>query len=397
MKALAISGNIFKTLRCVTQEYLASIIHDDELGGLPCLEADAASYFGNICKMSQQGTSSARLAEVPVASLNPVAKLGEGGFGAVFLVQSEVPEGSGHVKSYALKRMSLSYIREQDVLSQVRAEIDILALVDSPFVVGFNRSFIDDSFIYILMEPATGGHLHMLMCEHESVLLQDEPRGSSAKFYAACISGACGYLHERHVAYRDLKLENVLLDSRGYAKLCDMGFARFLLGKTRTFLGTPDYMAPEIIDAPHDHDTNVDWWALGVLTYELLVGHGPWNTEDEDHENPWGYVLAVREQQKKGFLIQQMPRSLTAAKDFVKQLLSEKPWRRLGFGGVAEVRRHAWFAGFDFGCLDAQTLPTPFTPAELALQMDIPQSDLFARPGSPSKSTVSESSFTPFR
>merc|ERR1712048_79811 len=186
--------------------------------------------------------------------------------------------------------------------------------------------------------------------------------GSSAMFYIGCITLALGYLHDRHVAYRDLKMENVLLDVNGYAKLCDMGFARFVLGKTQTFLGTPDYMAPEIIDPPHAHNKSVDYFSLGVLSFELLAGQGPWDYYADDND-PMEMIVAIRECQRHGIPEGSLPRSLPLAKDLVKRLLKLQPRSRLGTrGGAKEIQEHAWFvsANFNFEALDRQMLSSPF-------------------------------------
>merc|ERR1740138_1995704 len=119
----------------------------------------------------------------------------------------------------------------------------------------------------------------------------------SVAFYVACLTIGIEHLHERNIVHRDVKPENVLLDRTGYGKLCDMGFARFVLGKTNTLVGTPEYMAPEMIDFPHSHDMAVDWWALGVLTYELLTGQPPW--EDEGIAEPCAKILAIRRSQAR--------------------------------------------------------------------------------------------------
>ena len=94
---------------------------------------------------------------------------------------------------------------------------------------------------------------------------------AQARFYAACVSSALFHLHDRAICYRDLKPENLLLDRLGYVKLCDFGFAKVLSARTYSLCGTPDYLAPEII-ARTGHGLPVDWWALGVLTFEMLTG-----------------------------------------------------------------------------------------------------------------------------
>jgi serine/threonine protein kinase len=154
----------------------------------------------------------------------------------------------------------------------------------------------------------------------------------------------------------------VLLDERGYAKLCDMGFARYVLGKTSTLAGTPDYMAPEMIDFPHSHDQSLDWWALGVLTFELLSGQTPF--EDEGITEPRGRLLAIRRSQESGKLT--FPFNFpNASKRFVNDLLRKLPGRLgAGEGGVSHLKEHAMFRAcklVDWRAFEAQQLPAPFS------------------------------------
>merc|ERR1740121_1618985 len=342
MTCLVIDGEFLKNLR---------LNASDTDYGVPGVEKSVRDYYQTMPHCSSL------FCDVPLSRLAPVALLGEGGFGAVYLVQVAS-------KEYALKRMSKGYIMQSSAEQQVCAERDILALLDSPFIIKFLRSYRDEQFIYMLLEFASGGHLYQLLRERPEVLFDDEPRGSSAMFYAASITLALEYLHERRIAYRDLKLENVLLDERGHVKLCDMGFARFVLGKTHTLLGTPEYMAPEMIDPPHAHSVEVDWWALGVVISELLTGQEPWDDLGLDTGDAMDQIIAIRDSHDRG-PPDLLPRSMILAKDFVHNLLRTKVQRRLGSNGDGqEVRSHSWFSSsrFDFIALASQTLQPPLRP-----------------------------------
>mmetsp|Transcript_124378 Transcript_124378/g.248028 ORF Transcript_124378/g.248028 Transcript_124378/m.248028 type:complete len:989 (+) Transcript_124378:71-3037(+) len=308
------------------------------------------------------------VSNLPFEELEAVALLGEGGFGSVFLVRHEG-------KEYALKRMSKGYIVHANMAKQTRAEREIFSLVNSPFIITFYRSYQDSQYVCMLMEFAWGGHLWGLMTENWSVLRRDNPRGSSTMFYVACMAQALDHLHQRQIVYRDLKPENILLDSQGYAKLCDLGLARFVLSKASTIVGTPAYMAPEMIDAPHDHDFMVDWWSLGVLTFELMTGQLPF--DDGEAEDSMGQILTVRMYQEDG--IPDAGRLLGHAsliKDFIQKLLVVNEDRRMGSKrGGAEIRDHPWFAyrKFDFAALQARTLRSPWSPMHNVVEKKLPE------------------------
>jgi len=325
-----------------------------------------ASDWGTDSKTSGCNTRSRtkELASECVSSnleeLQEVATLGRGGFGTVFLVEKE--DGFGKHR-FALKRLSKGHIQRTGAARQVSWERELLTMVDSAFVIKLFRTFQDAEHVYFLLEVALGGSLIQVVNDHPEVFVEDCPRGSSAGFYAACVTAALEHLHERCIVYRDLKPENILLDSRGYAKLCDMGFARFVLGKTNTLAGTPDYMAPEMIDFPHAHDSGVDWWCLGVLVYEILAGQTPW--EDEGIQDPMERLIAIRRSQESGRL--PFPFYFPhAMRGFVSALLMKKE-SRLGCGdggGADAVRQHTMFLGIrmDFEALREQQLQAPFIP-----------------------------------
>ncbi|CAE8641726.1 unnamed protein product, partial [Polarella glacialis] len=303
---------------------------------------------------SRRRAHTTKHAEVIWSKLQQVCLLGKGGFAEVFLVENRQTK-----QRYALKRLSKGHIERNHAVRQVCWERELLLLVESPFVIRLFRTFKDDQFVYLLMEAALGGSLYEALQTNPEVFCDDQPHGSASAFYVACILAAIEHLHDRRIVYRDLKPENVLLNEPGYARLCDMGFARFVLGKTNTLAGTPEYMAPEVIDFPHAHDMSADWWSLGVLTFELMAGQAPW--EDDGISDPHGKLLAIRRSQEKE---PRYPFSCPAlVRNFISRLMTKLP-RRLGVkDGAKELREHVWFQHlkFDFQALQAQTLPTPFS------------------------------------
>jgi len=282
--------------------------------------------------------------------------LGRGGFCKVALV-----EDVSSKKRYALKTMSKGYLSECGAERQIRWERELLSIVDSPFIINLHKTFIDAQHVYFLLEAALGGSLADVVADRPEVFLEDRPRGSAAAFYVGCLVLALEHLHTRSIAHRDVKTENVLLDENGYAKLCDMGFARFVLGKTSTLAGTPEYMAPEMIDFPHTHDQSVDWWAVGVLTFELLSGQTPF--EDEGITEPRGRLLAIRRSQESGKLA--FPFNFPhVSKAFVNAVLRKLPHRLgAGQGGADQLKAHPMFGAvnLDWAAVESRLSPAPFS------------------------------------
>jgi len=302
---------------------------------------------------------------IPFSDLEMVRLLGEGGFGSVFLART--PRG----EEFALKRLSKGYVVKAQAEKQVALERDILTMVDSNFIIKLYQTYKDREYVYMLLELCSGGHLFQLL--NAAKVAGPAMLPSSVMFYIGSITFALEHLHERKIAFRDLKAENVLLGKGGYIKLCDMGFAKFVVEKTHTLLGTPEYMAPEMIDPPHGHDHMVDWWALGVLTFELFTGQGPWYNLGIDSDDPVPKMLAIRDSHDDGWPERLIAPHHKLAKDFIGKLLVISPKRRLGSAGAASVRSHQWFVqkSFDFDALYRQTLPAPELP--VARSSNVPE------------------------
>ncbi|NXF39481.1 KGP2 kinase, partial [Nyctibius bracteatus] len=218
--------------------------------------------------------------------------LGTGGFGSVELVRAgpRTPDAPCRCRSrcprlpaqvrcrgrlLALKRIRKARVVRTGQQEHVRTERRVLAGSHSPFVVGLFGTFRDGQHVYLLLEFCPGGELWTKLRE---VRCFEEPL---AVFCCACVVEALEYLHGRSIIYRDLKPENLMLDQRGYVKLVDFGFAKELGRgeKTYSFCGTPEYLAPEML-RQEGHDFAVDFWMLGILAFELLVGRPPFHSTD---------------------------------------------------------------------------------------------------------------------
>lgn len=291
------------------------------------------------------GNNKAEVKDLCIEDFELLKVLGKGAFGKVMLAQKK-----DNKKIYAVKVLKKQQIIELDQLEHTKAEKLILQHVNHPFLVGLEYAFQTPEKLYFVMEFMQGGELF----QH----LRNQKRFSEdqAKFYAACITLGLGHLHNRNYIYRDLKLENLLLDEFGYAKLTDFGLAKFINSneKALTFCGTPEYLAPEVIMG-RGHNRPADWWTLGVLIYEMLFGIPPFYSSNVQNM----YRKAVREDAvfKPGIDIS------SEAKDIIQKLLVKDQTKRLGCQADSlEVLSHPWFAGLDWSKLLSRKLKAPFVP-----------------------------------
>lgn len=268
--------------------------------------------------------------------------LGTGTFGRVRLVRHTEDD-----QYYALKMLKKSDIIRLKQVDHIKSEVQLLLMIMHPFIVNLWGHFQDDRRLYMVIEYVQGGELF----SH----LRREGRFSddTAKFYASEIVLAFAYLHSMKIVYRDLKPENLLITTEGHLKITDFGFAKLVEDRTWTLCGTPEYLAPEIIQSK-GHGKSVDWWALGVLIFEMLAGYPPFYDE-----NPFGIYQKILAGKVE------FPRQIDAkAKDIIKKLLMHDRTKRLGCirGGAASVKSHKWFARLDWDAVFNRQIPSPFLP-----------------------------------
>ena len=216
-----------------------------------------------------------------------------------------------------------------------------------PFIVGLKYSFQTPQKLCLVLDYAAGGSMAL------ALKLEQRFKELRAKMYIAEIVLAIEDLHSRGVVYRDLKPDNVVFDSEGHALLTDFGLAKQDLNLddlTKTYCGSPAYMAPEMLRRS-GHGLAIDWYQVGVLLYEMLIGIPPYMARDE--KQLYYNIL-------KGPL--RMPLFLNKhTKDFIIQLLNRNPDTRLGSGpnGSQNVKNHRYFAAIDWKQVEERRLPVP--------------------------------------
>ncbi|XP_037038298.1 protein kinase C isoform X1 [Bradysia coprophila] len=286
-----------------------------------------------------------RTGKLGLNDFNFIKVLGKGSFGKVMLAEKK-----GTDECYAVKVLKKDAIIQDDDVDCTMTEKRILALAAKhPFLTALHSCFQTPDRLFFVMEYVNGGDL---MFQIQRARKFDEGR---AAFYAAEVTLALQFLHRHGVVYRDLKLDNILLDQKGHCKLADFGMCKegIIDGVlTSTFCGTPDYIAPEILQEL-EYGPSVDWWALGVLMYEMMAGQPPFEADNEDdlfesilHDDVLYPVWLSRE-----------------AVSILKGFMTKNPARRLGCtGNENQIRSHPFFKELDWTALELRRVEPPFRP-----------------------------------
>uniref|UniRef100_A0A8C4HTY1 Protein kinase C n=1 Tax=Dicentrarchus labrax TaxID=13489 RepID=A0A8C4HTY1_DICLA len=268
--------------------------------------------------------------------------LGKGSFGKVLLAELK-----GQGQYFAVKVLKKDVVLMDDDVECTMVEKRVLALAwENPFLTHLYSTFQSKEHLFFVMEYLNGGDLMF----H----IQDKGRFdlNRATFYAAEIIVGLQFLHSKGIIYRDLKLDNVMLDKDGHIKIADFGMCKeSVFGDVRatTFCGTPDYIAPEIL-LGQKYTFSVDWWSFGVLVYEMLIGQSPFQGDDEDE-----LFESIRSDTPH------YPRWITKeAKSLLELLFERDPSRRLGV--VGDIRAHAFFKTINWPALEKRAVEPPFKP-----------------------------------
>ncbi|KXN83124.1 Serine/threonine-protein kinase ark1 [Leucoagaricus sp. SymC.cos] len=250
--------------------------------------------------------------------------LGKGKFGRVYMVRTKCEPRY----ILALKTLYKSEIVQSKVEKQIRREIEIQQNLRHPNVLRLYGYFHDEKRIFLMLEFAGKGELYKQLSKHGCFTEKRSAR------YIDQMADALIYLHSKHVIHRDIKPENLLLGINGELKIGDFGWSVHAPGNRRmTLCGTLDYLPPEMVEGK-EHSEKVDYWALGVLTYEFLIGNPPF--EDRSSvSNTYRRIAKVD--------LRFPPTLSSDVKDLVAKLLQYEPEKRLA---LSEVRKHPWIVKY---------------------------------------------------
>jgi len=292
---------------------------------------------------------STQKSEVSLSALNKyhfnfIHPVGKGGFGRVWKVELKRTK-----EQFAMKEMQKLRILSKRSIHSVMNERKLLSFLKHPFLVNMHYAFQDRENLYLVMDLLSGGDLRYHLGKAKRFT------ESQTQFFVACIVQGLEYIHLNAVIHRDIKPENLVIDSEGYIKITDFGVARqWTPENAKDTSGTPGYMAPEVM-CRQNHGIAVDYFALGVIAYECMLGRRPYigRNRKEIRDAILSKQVQVRlEEVPEGWSME--------AVDFINSLIQRKVSRRLGT--PTEVKNHPWLRNFNWEKLSSRTLESPYIP-----------------------------------
>ena len=272
-----------------------------------------------------------------------IKSIGKGNYGFVSLVMNEKTKFP-----YAIKAINKNHINAEKLHENIQLEKNILLKIDHPFIVKLVKCLKDEKNIYFLMEYLKGKELFDVI--RDIGLLNKE----QTNFFIASMMVAVNYLHERKIIYRDIKPENIIVEKNGYIKLIDFGTAKEIEDRTKTIIGTPHYMAPEIIMGG-GYSFQVDYWSISICMYEFICGGVPFGEKEED---PMDVYFAIINNH-----LSFPHKYISVSKEFkniMKKMLDKNPTYRLT--NFYSIKNHAWFKDFKWDELINLNLKAPYLP-----------------------------------
>ncbi|XP_045428530.1 ribosomal protein S6 kinase alpha-5 isoform X5 [Pipistrellus kuhlii] len=295
--------------------------------------------------------------KVGIENFELLKVLGTGAYGKVFLVRKISGHDAG--KLYAMKVLKkATIVQKAKTTEHTRTERQVLEHIrQSPFLVTLHYAFQTATKLHLILDYINGGELFTHLSQRERFTEHE------VQIYIGEIVLALEHLHKLGIIYRDIKLENILLDSNGHVVLTDFGLSKEFVAdeaeRAYSFCGTIEYMAPDIIrGGDSGHDKAVDWWSLGVLMYELLTGASPFTVDGEKNSQAEISRRILKSEPP-------YPKDMSAlAKDLIQRLLRKDPKKRLGCGprDADEVKEHLFFQKINWDDLAAKKVPAPFKP-----------------------------------
>ncbi|AGO12643.1 AaceriADR167Wp [[Ashbya] aceris (nom. inval.)] len=305
-----------------------------------------------------------REAVVGPQSFEKIRLLGQGDVGKVYLVREKKSD-----RLYALKIFGKAEMIKRKKIKRILAEQEILATSNHPFIVTLYHSFQTEDYLYLCMEYCMGGEFFRALQTRKTKCISED----DARFYASEVTAALEYLHLMGFIYRDLKPENILLHQSGHVMLSDFDLSVQAKGtrnpqvkgnaqsslvdtkvcsdgfRTNSFVGTEEYIAPEVIRG-NGHTASVDWWTLGILTYEMLFGFTPFKGDNTNQT--FSNIL------KNDVYFPNNNDISRTCKDLIKKLLVKKETKRLGSKfGASEIKKHPFFKNVQWALLRNQEPP----------------------------------------